>query len=352
MTGELTASADVQVRTALPNSLAFGGHCVSQILRPATTARRRGTGWRARPGPPTGRTCWLSRLSRRPQYREVHDDDPGNRPCRVLRRRPSEISRHPLRRLRFPHRRAWQAPGAGPAGQRSLLLRQGQIRLLLTTAGSADHPAADYVRQHGDGVAVIAFRTDDVRRTFAETVAAGAAPLASPAFATAGQSTVGTAVVSGFGDVQHKLIERTGADSEFAPGTIEMTRPGDHIPGACPGRPDDAAELLVALDHIAVCLPADELDDTVRFYRDVFGLAQIFDERIEVGTQAMLSKVVQDESASGDLHADRAGPQPRARPDRRVPEGTWRRRSSAPGVQDLRHRSTRSGRYPAAAWSS
>ncbi|HXP20222.1 MAG TPA: 4-hydroxyphenylpyruvate dioxygenase [Streptosporangiaceae bacterium] len=190
-----------------------------------------------------------------------------------------------------------QAPGAGPAGQRSLLLRQGQIRLLLTTAGSADHPVADYVRQHGDGVAVIAFRTDDVRRTFAETVAAGAAPLASPAFATAGQSTVGTAVVSGFGDVQHKLIERTGADSEFAPGTIEMTRPGDHIPGACPGRPDDAAELLVALDHIAVCLPADELDNTVRFYRDVFGLAQIYDERIEVGTQAMLSKVVQDESA-------------------------------------------------------
>jgi len=186
-----------------------------------------------------------------------------------------------------------QAPGSGPPGQRSLLLGQGQIRLLLTAAVSPDHPAADYVRQHGDGVAVIAFGTDDIRRTFAETVAAGAAPLARPTFAVAGQSTVGTAVVSGFGDVQHKLVERSGSDREFAPGSIEMTRPGDD-----PGGPGGAPDLLEVIDHIAVCLPADELDSTVRSYRDVFGLAQIYDERIQVGTQAMLSKVVQDESAN------------------------------------------------------
>ena len=44
---------------------------------------------------------------------------------------------------------------------------------------------------------------------------------------------------------------------------------------------------------MAVCLPAGHLDRTVCFYRDVFGLAQIYDERIEVGAQAMESKVVQ-----------------------------------------------------------
>lgn len=59
MTGELTASADVQVRTALPNSLAFGGHCVSQILRPATTARRRGD-WLACPTGPANRADVLA----------------------------------------------------------------------------------------------------------------------------------------------------------------------------------------------------------------------------------------------------------------------------------------------------
>jgi 4-hydroxymandelate synthase len=129
-------------------------------------------------------------------------------------------------------------------------------------------------------------------------VAAGAEPVAAPAYAstaaastaTAGASTtvstgggrVGTAVVSGFGDVTHKLVERDGRTDEFAPGVIRMT----------PAAAGDG--LLAAVDHVAVCLPAGQLDGTVRFYQDVFGLAQTFDERIEVGGQAMLSKVVQD----------------------------------------------------------
>jgi 4-hydroxymandelate synthase len=61
--------------------------------------------------------------------------------------------------------------------------------------------------------------------------------------------------------------------------------------------PAGTESLLDVLDHVAVCLPAGTLDETVAFYRDVFALAQIYDERIEIGTQAMLSKVVQDDAA-------------------------------------------------------
>ena len=53
--------------------------------------------------------------------------------------------------------------------------------------------------------------------------------------------------------------------------------------------------------------PAGELDRTVCFYRNVFGLAQIFDERIEVGAQAMLSKVVQDRGGAVTFTLHRAG---------------------------------------------
>ena len=191
-----------------------------------------------------------------------------------------------------------QAAGDGPAGQQSLLLAQGQIRLLLTAATSADHPAAEFVTRHGDGVAVIAFRTDDVRRTFAETLMAGATAVTDPEFSGTGEAAVGTAVIAGFGDVLHKLVERTDSGTEFAPGIIEMIPAADAASATHAGAAADDTELLDALDHIAVCLQPGELDDTVRFYRDVFGLAQIYDERIEVGTQAMLSKVVQDEVAS------------------------------------------------------
>jgi 4-hydroxymandelate synthase len=177
-----------------------------------------------------------------------------------------------------------ESPDGAPAGRRAALLRQGQIDLLLTCATSADPPASEYVQRHGDGVTVVAFRVDDIRQAFSEAVAAGAEPLARPVFAGTGEHSIGTAMVSGFGDVAHRLVQRTGLSGEFAPGAIEMTR-GD----AGPGR-----ELLEALDHVAACLPAGQLDDTVRYYHNVFGLTQIFDERIEVGGQAMLSKVVQD----------------------------------------------------------
>jgi 4-hydroxymandelate synthase len=176
----------------------------------------------------------------------------------------------------------------------SVLLRQGQIRLLLTTPVTDSDPAAEYLRRHGDGIGVIAFATDDVTAAFADVVAAGGRGLAEPSFAAADEATgygrVGTALVSGFGDVVHKLVERSDPDGEFAPGFIEM-EPGELGPISAGG------SLLEVLDHVAVCVPAGELDSTVAFYRDVFGLAQIYDERIEIGTQAMISKVVQDDRA-------------------------------------------------------
>jgi 4-hydroxymandelate synthase len=57
-------------------------------------------------------------------------------------------------------------PETGLPGQRSVLLGQGDVRILLTSGLHEDHPASQLVARHGDGVAVIGLRTD---------VAAGAA---------------------------------------------------------------------------------------------------------------------------------------------------------------------------------
>ena len=67
-----------------------------------------------------------------------------------------------------------------PGGPQSMLLRYGQIHLLLTAPGSDGDRAAQYLGRHGDGVGVIAFRVDDVARAFDEVVAAGAGAPASP----------------------------------------------------------------------------------------------------------------------------------------------------------------------------
>jgi 4-hydroxymandelate synthase len=178
-------------------------------------------------------------------------------------------------------------PETGLMGQRSVLLGQRDIRILLTSGLSGGHRASRYVAQHGDGVAVIAFGCADVEAAFTEAVAAGATPIQPPQRLEHDGSTVITAEVSGFGDVTHRLVQRVTADGQFLPGAIDMA--------SAPAGPTDS-DLLHTIDHAAICLQAGELDPTVQYYERVFGFTMIFQEYIEVGEQGMQSKVVQSPS--------------------------------------------------------
>ncbi|WP_018350588.1 4-hydroxyphenylpyruvate dioxygenase [Longispora albida] len=176
-------------------------------------------------------------------------------------------------------------PETGLHGQRSLLLRQGDIRVLLTSGLVPEHPATEYVGRHGDGVAIIAFGTDDTRAAYSSLTAKGAAAIEEPSAHATGETKVVTAVVSGFGDVRHRLVERHGPAGEFLPGLIRMDPDSEEDEG-----------LLKIIDHAAICVPAGELAATARYYEEVFGFSEIFEEYISVGGQGMDSKVVQSPS--------------------------------------------------------
>jgi hypothetical protein len=47
---------------------------------------------------------------------------------------------------------AYAGPETGIRDRASYVLQQGKIRLVLTTALKSDHPVADHVKKHGDGV--------------------------------------------------------------------------------------------------------------------------------------------------------------------------------------------------------
>jgi 4-hydroxymandelate synthase len=158
-------------------------------------------------------------------------------------------------------------PQTGLSGQRSLLLQHGDIHLVLTSGLEPDHPATEYVRRHGDGVAIIAFAVDDERATYGELVAKGATGL-------------GNGMVTGFGDVIHRLVRRDG-DAFSLPGIEPVEGSGN----------DDG--ILEVIDHLAFCVPAGELARTSKYYQSVFGFEEIFEEYIEIGTQGMDSRVVQ-----------------------------------------------------------
>lgn len=168
----------------------------------------------------------------------------------------------------------------GEGACRLAVVRKAGIELRLVEARAADHPARAYVERHGDGVADIALTTDDVAGAFDEAVRRGATPVGGPV----GRNGEVIASIVGFGDVTHTFVPRRRAPSSTAAG------------GRATGRP--TAE-LGAIDHFAICLEAGQLDPTIDFYERVLDFRTIFAERIVVGRQAMISKVVQ--SASGML---------------------------------------------------
>jgi 4-hydroxymandelate synthase len=209
----------------------------------------------------------------------------------------------------------------GSADHRSLALRQGDITLVLTQATSDHHPASAYVLEHGDGVADIALRTDDVEATFRAAVAGGAEVVRRPARHDGAGPSV-TATIGGFGDVVHTLVERPpGDDSGLPVGFRAALRPG----GAKP-----VGTGLLAVDHIAVCLTAGSLRPTVDHYRRVLGFRDIFEERISVGAQVMESTVVQ--SGSGAVTLTLIEPDVSAEPGQ-IDE--FLKSHQGPGVQHL-----------------
>jgi 4-hydroxymandelate synthase len=177
-------------------------------------------------------------------------------------------------------------PDTGLPGQRSLLVRQGEVHILLTTALAPDHPAAAYVARHGDGVATVALATDDATAAHEMAVAAGARSIEPPTTFARDDDEVVTATVSAFADVAHRFVQRRGPGREFLPGAIGMIGPD----------PDPGDDLLGHIDHVAVCLPSGELEPTVRRYREAFDFSEIFSEYVEVGEQGMESRVVQSPS--------------------------------------------------------
>jgi 4-hydroxymandelate synthase len=154
-------------------------------------------------------------------------------------------------------------PGPPRPGATARLAVQDAIRLVLVSAVDPEHPVAESVRRHGDAVAVLALRCTDPAAVREQALRAGAT------------EAPGLGLLGGFGDL---ALRPVGADDPVL---------AAHGPRG----------LLRSLDHVAICVPGGELAGTVAYAGQALGLREIFGEFIEVGAQAMDSRVVQ--SASG-----------------------------------------------------
>ena len=180
---------------------------------------------------------------------------------------------------------AYRGPETGTRDVASYVLQQNKVRFVLTTPLRPDHPIAEHIKIHGDGVHEIALWVDDAEAAYRQTTARGARGVRDPVRARDDTGEVCTSSIAAYGDTIHTFIERTNYRGVFLPGFVGVSGE-DKI-----ARPVG----LKHIDHMVANVGWGEMNKWVDFYHDVMGfrLYQHFDDKdISTEYSALMSKVM------------------------------------------------------------
>jgi 4-hydroxyphenylpyruvate dioxygenase len=179
---------------------------------------------------------------------------------------------------------AYSGLETGDREKTSYVLKQDKIRLVLTTPFDPNSEISHHIRQHGDGVKVIALWVDDARNAFEETTKRGAKPYLEPTVLTDEFGEIVKSGIHTYGDTVHVFVERKNYKGVFMPGFIPSTN--DYKP---------TTTGLKYIDHMVGNVELGEMNEVAKFYADVMGFANLitFDDK-DISTQftALMSKVM------------------------------------------------------------
>ena len=166
----------------------------------------------------------------------------------------------------------------------SYVLKQGKIRLVLTTALKSDSPIGEHVKKHGDGVKVIALWVEDARKSFEETVKRGAKPYMEPTIEKDEHGEVVRAGIYTYGETVHMFVERKNYKGDFLPGFKEWKSDYNPTPVG-----------LKFIDHMVGNVGWNQMNTWVKWYEDVMGFVNFLsfdDKQIHTEYSALMSKVM------------------------------------------------------------
>lgn len=182
----------------------------------------------------------------------------------------------------------YQGPETGVRDRVSYLLEQGKIRLVLTTPLNPESPIAQHILKHGDGVRDIAFHVDDAAEAYKITTGRGAEGAVEPHDVSDDDGKVVRATINTYGDTVHSFIQDNEYNGFFLPNFRKA--------------PEDTLAASVGLkhiDHIVGNVDWNQMEETVNFYRDIFGFRRFvsFDDKdISTEYSALRSTVVANDN--------------------------------------------------------
>ena len=110
---------------------------------------------------------------------------------------------------------AYSGPETGQRDRASYVVQQGKVRFVLTTPLRSDHPIADHIHRHGDGVHAIALWVDDARQAWRETTSRGADSASEPQVLGDENGMAVVAGIQAYGDTLHTFVERGAYNGPF-----------------------------------------------------------------------------------------------------------------------------------------
>jgi 4-hydroxyphenylpyruvate dioxygenase len=169
------------------------------------------------------------------------------------------------------------------------VLRQGNITFVLASPLGPEHPEAQRIAVHGDGVQDIALEVADVRAAYETATARGAVGVQKPMALEDEFGVYEYATIRAYGDTTHSFVNRDRYRGVFAPGYLPLEPERYQTKTFRPAG-------LAAIDHIVGNVEEGKMNDWVRFYENVMGFSQLisFDDKdISTEYSALMSKVVQ-----------------------------------------------------------
>jgi 4-hydroxyphenylpyruvate dioxygenase len=158
------------------------------------------------------------------------------------------------------------------------------VNLMFTSALDPGHEVAEFVRQHGDAVRDVALQVPDAIAAHTQAIRRGALDAGEPAIFRSELGETSVASIQMLGSSIHSLISSRGDGLLF-----------EALGFACRAA-NVATGPISGIDHIALAIRDGRLQETIDFYHDVFGFAEMdlaSLANVTTDYSALMSKVIE-----------------------------------------------------------
>jgi len=186
----------------------------------------------------------------------------------------------------------------GSREEASYLLTQGNIRILLTTGLTKDHPASEEVKRYGDGVKDVAMTVFDAEKAYERAIGNGGESAYEPRTFSDDRGSVTMAGIKTYGRAVHSFVSRTGdyALPKIKQGEGLFAPHFERLPGHALNEYNRKNPCgLKFVDHCVGNVEEGRMNYWVEWYENVleFKMFKHFDDKdISTEYSALMSKVM------------------------------------------------------------